>query len=267
MGGGITIGGVVSRSARLAGRYWRTLLPAAAGGMALKRVSVWALFDSNRFLVRILPLGSAVTLLRDAVDQFFNVVAGAFLIWLVLASIRGKAASWREAGGAIASVLPALALLSLIHVAAWKPGVFLTQGMVMSRLGPYGVMIGLGAFAWSVAYIALAIRWWLATPIILAGRLWLPLALSRSWSLTRGSAMRIFAIDTAIALCTRLPVVAFLMLGGARLLLPANSPWTTYGGAMLVLDVFKAVASAACIAVVYAALAGVEDDRVLDTFS
>jgi hypothetical protein len=96
MNGRITVGGVVSRTARLVGQHWRLLFAVAVAGVALKRAVVWAIFDFHHLLLIALPAyrpsWNSEAMLRSFANGLFDTLARAVLIGIVLAVIRGAGA-------------------------------------------------------------------------------------------------------------------------------------------------------------------------------
>jgi hypothetical protein len=268
MGQRISIGGVLSGTARAVGRRWVLLFGIAALGVGL-RLALSALLQRGTNAIFAGSFGSAPLALRQVPGEFtyvlFDVVFGGALCWIVYRDRRGASLAWPYGSAALGGALLALfAPQFLIGVMRGGAGFLLffaamDRSARMLTIGPFVIV------AWLILFVILNIRWWVIAPVIMIERVGPLRALGRSSSLIKGNFWRVLAIAIVLVAVTRVPmfVIEFMTqfrVGGA-------GTFTIIGAANFLLETLRIVATAACVTITYLALGGGAEEDVSETFS
>ncbi len=213
----MTIYGIASAIAQ---NSYRTTLAtdqaALQSGQTLTSQQAAHLFGS--FFAAFVP----VLIVTIVVGLILNSALTGMLSAVIGRGVLGRHTSLGEAwrAGRIGAVIGATVLLFLLGVGAVVPLIVAVTVLAVLHLAPAAVAVGvLGGIACFVLEVLLVIRLSLTLPAVVLERLSPPVAIKRSWQLSRGSFWRLFGILalTGIIVIVAASVLAipFSLLGAA----------------------------------------------------
>jgi hypothetical protein len=255
----LEVGGVVSRTFSLAAGQALLLFPVAAVSQALSRVVGWLVFATNPLLFMPAPVRNAtwhpLDQLKPVSDQFIQGIFGVAMAWIAYTALSGIKVSPREAIAAWSRALVPIAVTQLAICALALVEIPITYGLTVHPSGWTIAASLLGSLAWLIAFVYLALGWWVAGPVVIVESRGPIDALRRSFELTRGYRWALFGIGFVVTAATVVPMWALWLLNGTgippRTALPL---WSAAGAASLLLQIALSVLMAVAAAVAYSDL-------------
>lgn len=252
----LEVGRVVSRTFSLAAGQALLLFPVAAVSQALSRVVGWLVFATNPLLFMPAPVRNAtwhpLDQLKPVSDQFIQGIFGVAMAWIAYTALSGIKVSPREAIAAWSRALVPIAVTQLAICALALVEIPITYGLTVHPSGWTIAASLLGSLLWLIAFIYLALGWWVVGPVVIVENRGPIDALRRSFELTRGYRWALFGIGFVVTAATAVPMWALWLLNGTgippRIALPL---WSAAGAASLLLQIALSVLMAVAAAVAY----------------
>ncbi len=261
---GLQVGRIVSRTFSLAARNALLFLPIAAVSHGLSRMVGWLVFATNPLLLMPAPVRNAawhpLDQLKPISDQLIQGVFGVAMVWIAFTALTGARLSAREGFAAWSRALVPIVLTQTAICALSLVAIPIEYGLFGHPSGWTIAASLLGFLVWIIAFIYLALGWWVVGPVVIIENRQPVDAFRRSFELTRGHRWALFGIGLVLTAATVVPMWALWLLNGTgvppRIALPLTS---AAGAASLLLQIALSVLMAVAAAVVYSDLRRFKD--------
>jgi hypothetical protein len=255
----LEIGRVVSRTFSLTAEHALLFFPVAAVSQALSRVVDWLVFAANPLLFMPAPVHGVVwhplDQLKPISEQLIQGTFGVAIVWIAFTALSGARVSMRDCIAAWSRALVPIVLTQSAVCALYLPAIAVTYIFAVRPSGWAIAASLIGSLAWVIAFVYLALGWWVAGPVVIVENRGPIDALRRSFELTRGYRWALLGIGFVVTAATVVPMWALWLLNGTgippRIALPL---WSAAGAASLLLQIALSVLMAVAAAVAYSDL-------------